>query len=144
MISSRPFAVLGLLCCTLLVACAGQSPEAEQRRQDVVQAVRDFIDVRGLEELRELKSSTSDSWEPIDEYFLIYQGRRNAYLVEFARQCRELNDNTHIVADERRSSNTISARFETIRGCRISRIFALTDAEVIELENIGESPGSRN
>ena len=144
MTSNSLLVTLRLLCCTFLVACAGQSPEAEQHRQDVVQAVRDFIDVRSLEELRELRSSTSDGWEPIDEYFLIYKGRRDTYLVEFARQCRELNDNTHIVADERRRANTISARFDTIRGCRISRIFALTEAEVIELENIGESPGSRN
>jgi len=141
---TKAHTVLSVLVVTLLVACAGQDPAVEQSRQDAVQAVRDFIDVRGLEELTELRSSTSDTWEPIEEHFLIYKGRRATYLVEFAHQCRELNDNTRIVADERWSANTVRARFDTIRGCRIGRIFALTEEEVAELENIGESPGSRN
>jgi len=141
---NRSLVVLQLICCSVLASCAGQDPAEEQVRQDVVQAVRDFIDVRGLEELRELKSDLGDSWEPIDEYFVIYKGRRDTYLVEFTRRCYEISDNRRIVPDVRRSTNTVSARFDTIRGCRIARIFALTDAEVTELENIGESPGSRN
>ena len=144
MISNRSFVTLGLLVCALLAACAGQDPAVEQNRQDAVQAVRDFIDVRGLAELTELKSSTSDTWEPIEAHFLIYKGRRATYLVEFAHQCYEINDNSRIVADERWSANTVRARFESIRGCRIGRIFALTEEEATELENIGESPGSRN
>lgn len=128
----------------LLAACAAQDAAPEQSRQDVVQAVRDFIDVRDLVQIDELKTSTGDNWDPIDEYFLIYKGRRDTYLVEFSRRCYELNDNTRIVADKRWSATEIRARFDTIRGCRIDKIYALTEEEVTELENIGESPGSRN
>jgi hypothetical protein len=128
----------------LLAACAAQDRAPEPSRQDIVQAVRDFIDVRDLVEIDELKTSTRDSWDPIDEYFLIYKGRRDTYLVEFNRRCYELNDNTRIVADRRYSTTEIRARFDTIRGCRIDKIYALTPEEATELENIGESPGSRN
>ena len=68
----------------------------------------------------------------------------NTYLVEFARRCYELRDNTRIVPDQRWDASKIRARFDTIRGCRVAKIYALTEAEIAELENIGEAPGSRN
>jgi len=127
-----------------LAACAAQDEQAEGSTQDVNQAVRDFIELRGLEELDTLKSGTRDSWQQLDDLFIIYSGRRETYLVEFTRRCYELNDNTRITPDRRTDSNTVSAKFDTIRGCRIARIYGLTEAEVAELENIGEAPGSRN
>jgi len=131
-----------ILAAAALVACASQ--EEEQSRQDQVQAVRDFIEVRELEELDKLNSDSSDSYQSIENYFLIYEGRRDMYLVEFHHRCWELDDNTRIVADVRHDSNKIRARFDTIRGCRIQKIYALTEAEAVELENLGEAPGSRN
>ena len=53
-------------------------------------------------------------------------------------------DNTRITPDKRWDSNKIRARFDTIRGCRIGSVYALTEAELAELESIGEAPGSRN
>ncbi|MDH3612830.1 MAG: DUF6491 family protein [Gammaproteobacteria bacterium] len=132
-----------MIAATLLAACAAQD-EKDQSTQDAVQAVRDFIEVRDLEELDKMPSASSDGWEAIDNQFLIYRGRRDAYLVEFTRRCFELDDNTRIVADRRWDANVIRARFDTIRGCRIHKIYALTEAETVELENIGEAPGSRN
>ena len=49
-----------------------------------------------------------------------------------------------VVADVRRENNTIRARFDTLRGCRIDKIFALTEADVAELKSLGEIAGSRN
>lgn len=126
----------------LLAACAGQEERA-QSRQDV-QAVRDFIELRDLEELDKLRTSSGDSWTSIESQFLIYKGRRDTYLVAFNRRCFEMEDNTRIVADERRDAKYIHARYDTIRGCRIHRIYALTEAEAVELKNLGEAPGSRN
>jgi len=133
-----------VLTTTLLAACAAQDPEEQKSTQDTTQAVRDFIDLRKLEELDSLRSGSSDSWNEIDQYFVIYEGRRDKYLVEFSRRCYELDDDTRIVADKRWESSTIRSRFDTLRGCRIGKIYALTEAEAAELENIGESPGSRN
>ena len=133
-----------LIVSAALAACASQEDNAEPSTQDTAQAVRDFIEVRKLEELNKLNSSGGDKWTSIKDEFLIYEGRRETYLVEFYRRCYELSDNTRIVADKRWELNTIRARSDTIRGCRIEKIYALTEAEAAELENIGEAPGSRN
>ena len=124
-----------------LAACAAQ--EEQPSTQDMTQAVRDFIEVRQLQELDSLHSGSNDSWQQLgdDERFILYEGRRETYLVEFVRRCYELNDNTRIMADKRWDSNLIRARFDTLRGCRIAKIYALSEAELAELENIGDAPG---
>ena len=124
----------------LLSGCATQEKAVEQ---DEEQAVRDYILVRGLEEVDRIRSSDRDSWEELDEYFIIYDARRGAYLVEFNRACYELND-SRVTPDLRREANTIRARSDTIRGCQVDNIFALTEADVAELKSLGETPGSRN
>ena len=133
-----------LIAATLLIACAAQDEQEAKSRQDEVQAVRDFIEVRGLEKLDKMPSTNSDSWHTIGNRFLIYQGRRASYLVEFSRRCYEIHDDTRIVADKRWDSHNIRSRVDTIRGCRIHQIYGLTEGEAAELENIGEAPGSRN
>ena len=133
--------LMALFVAALLVAgCASQE---RARTNDVEQAVRDFIDVTELHEVDHIRSDTRDRWEKIDQSFIIYSNRSQSYLVEFVRRCWVL-DQLPVVPDERHTSGRIEARHETIRGCRIARIFALTEAHVAELENIGESPGSRN
>jgi glycine/D-amino acid oxidase-like deaminating enzyme len=133
-----------ILAAIFLTACAAQEPAKETSTQDAAQAIRDFIDVRELEEVDRLSTSHADRWEQLDQSFLLYKGRRATHLVEFARRCWELDDNSRIVADERRSGSHIYARFDTIRGCRIDKLYALTEHEIAELENIGEAVGSRN
>lgn len=128
----------------LLAACASQDEQDDPSTQDMNQAVRDFIELRELEELDAMKSGTNDGWTQLDEQFIVYEGRRNTYLVEFTRRCHELNDNTRITPDKRWNSNSVRARFDTIRGCRIAKIYALDEAEIAELENIGDAPGSHN
>ena len=124
----------------LVSGCATQD---RAPTQDEEQAVRDYILVRGLEEVDRIRSSTSDSWDELDEHFIIYDTRRNAYLVEFNRACYELNEN-RVTPDLRREANTIRARSDTIRGCLVDKIFALTEADVAELKSLGELPKSRN
>lgn len=133
-----------MIALTALAACAGQDEKKQQAADETVQAVRDFIAVRGLEERDKMPSSSGDGWESIENYFVIYKARRESFLVEFNRRCWELDDNTRIVADERRDAGAIQARFETLRGCRIHRIYALSPDEADELRNLGEAPGERN
>lgn len=128
----------------ILIALTGCAAQDTGETQDQEQAVRDFIEVRALEELNRMARSNRDSWKVLDDRFLIYYGRGNDYLVEFARRCYELRDNTTITPDKRWDNNWIRARFDTLRGCQIQRIYALTEAEVVELKQIGEAPGSRN
>ena len=124
----------------LLSACAA---ERDMRTQDEEQAVRDYIAVRGLEEADRLRSGSADRWEEIEAHFVIYETRKDAFLIEFSRACYELSGST-VVADQRREKNTIRARFDTLRGCRIDKIFVLNEADVAELKSLGEIPGSRN
>jgi hypothetical protein len=131
-------AVIAIL--VMLTACAAQE---EATTQDTEQAVRDFIAVRQLQEAKEMRTSNNDSWEEIDENFVIYTTRREVFLLEFTRRCYELNQHP-VVADERKSGNVVHARFDTLRGCQIAKLFPLTEGEVAELSAIGESPGSRN
>lgn len=133
-----------VLVAALLAACATQDEAAEQSTQDMTQAVRDFIAVRDLQDVDKMSTSSNDSWDALDDRFLLYEGRRETHLVEFNRRCWELEDNSRIVADERWSGSYIRARFDTIRGCRIDRIYALAEHEAVELKSIGEAVGSRN
>jgi len=122
-------AVTGIALSALLLGCVAQDTQDKPATQDEEQAVRDFVAVRNLEELDKLRSSSNDSWQVIADEFIIYETRKAAYLVEFTRACYELEDRTRIVADIRRERNIMRSRFDTIRGCRIRKIFALTEAE---------------
>lgn len=133
-----------LVATAVLAACAGQDSKEPTEADKAVQAVRDLIEVRGLQEVDRIKTSGRDSWNSIENWFLIYETRRDTYLVEFNRRCYELDDDTRIVMDERWDSSAVRARFDTIRGCRIGRIYLLNEEDVAELENIGEAPGERN
>ena len=124
----------------LLSGCATQERAVTQ---DEEQAIRDYILVRGPEEVDRMRSSRNDSWDELNEFFIIYDTRRNMYLVEFNRACYELYE-SRVTPDLRREANTIRARSDTIRGCQIDKIFALTEADVAELKALGEMPGSRN
>lgn len=131
------------ICLASIVILAGCASTDETVTQDTEQAVRDFIAVRQLPTTDKVRTARDDQWQDIDENFILYLQRREAYLFEFARRCHELNE-LPVVPDRRDSSNTIRAKFDTLRGCRIANIYPLTEAEVSELRNIGESPGSRN
>jgi hypothetical protein len=129
-----------LLVLATLAACAAQE---EVTTQDTEQAVRDFIAVRQLAETDQIRTANDDSWKEIDKKFVLYETRKDVFLMEFTRRCNELNE-IPVVPDARHSGNTVRARFDTLRGCRIAKIFPLTEGEVAELSNIGASPGSRN
>lgn len=128
----------GMCALALLAACAAQE---ETVGRDVEQAVRDYIKVRGLPELDKMRSSSADHWNEIDDKFIIYETRHDVFLVEFARACYELSE-TPVVADVRRERNIVRARFDTLRGCRIHRIYELTENDVAELSALGQPLGS--
>ena len=125
----------------LLAGCAAQD---QKSTQDIDQSLRDFIEVRALEPVNEIRTHSNDSWQKITERFVVYEARREIYLFEFVRNCHELNELNRVTPDVRWDNRTLRARFDTLRGCRIEAIYGLTEAEAAEVENIGEPPGSRN
>ena len=128
-----------------LYACAAQEGSQRETTEKIQnQAVIDFISVRELTEVDKMRSTERDGWDILTMTYLIYKTRRDRYLVEFARPCYELRDNTEVTPDLRANANIIRAKFDTLRGCRIARLYALTTEEADELKNIGEAPGNRN
>ncbi len=116
-----------------LYACAPAQPRPES------QAVRDYIAVAELEEVDRIRTSMigQADYKVINEEFIVFETRDDNFLVEFRRRCYELLDDTRIPPDIRRDSNIIRSRFDTIRGCRIDRIYAIDEAQAEELVQLG-------
>ncbi len=118
----------------LLVACASQTEPT------VSNAVADFIVVSELEEMDTVKTREQFSYKYLSERYVILQMRRENYLVQFSRRCRELNE-PYVTPDIRFDGNVLRAGFDTIRGCRIDKMFAIDDAQAQELIYLGKAPG---
>ena len=80
----------------------------------------------------------------LTDHFVIYEARNDNYLIEFRRRCRELQDNTTVVADRRYDHNRLRVNEDTLRGCRIGKIYPLTKGQAAELQALGEGPGEGN
>ena len=131
--------ILLLAAAVLVAGCAG-TPEIPPD----VQAVRDFVDVGELEETDRMRTHGSDEWRPLTDYYAVYKSRDGWYLLEFTRICRELTDSTRIMPDRRYDHNVMRSRIDTLRGCRIDRMYPLTEAQKQELEGLVESSGGGN
>ncbi len=120
-----------------LAACATQDEPSE------MDAVNDFIAVSELESVDAVRSMHPYHYSVLTDRHIILKTRRESYLVQFRRRCRELNNtlSTTITPDVRHERNVLRARFDTIRGCVIDQIFAIDDAHAQELKQLGEAPG---
>ena len=67
----------------------------------------------------------------------MYDSRDGEYLLYFALPCRELNDPTRVTPDVR-NENRIRSCFDTLRGCRIDGMYALTDAQAAEIRSLSD------
>ena len=123
----------------LLAACAG-TPETPSD----VQAVRDYVEVGELGQTDRIRTHGSDEWSPVTDYYALYRGRDGWNLLEFNRICRELTDNTRITPDRRYDHNVMRRGIDTLRGCRIDRMYPLTEAQKQEIEALVQSAESGN
>lgn len=123
----------------LLAACAG-TPETPSD----VQAIRDYVDVGELEQTDRIRTHGSDEWSPVTDYYALYKGRDGWNLLEFNRICRELTDNTRITPDRRYDHNVMRRGIDTLRGCRIDRMYPLTEAQKQEIEALVKLAESGN
>ena len=124
---------------TLASACAG-TPEIPPETQ----AIRDYIEVGELQEADRIRTHRSDKWAPATLYFAVYRGRDGRFLLAFTRLCREMVDNTSITPDRRYDHNMMRQGIDTLRGCRIDKIYPLTDAQAQEIEALANTTGNRN
>ncbi len=121
----------------LILGCAAQ------KVSELDQAILDYVQLHELSELDSLRRSNGDSWKALSDRFVVYSGRKDVYLIEFNRNCHELNEYP-VVADVRREPNRIRARFDTLRGCLIDRIFAINENDVAELAAMGQAMDNEN
>ncbi|GEM_PF-930568 len=121
----------------LLGACVTPYDDRE------IEAVRDYIVAAQLEEVESIRYFQQLSYRVINDQFVTVPTRTGDYLVEFARLCRELREMKFRpdMVDYRDDTRRIRARFDTIRGCRIEKIYAITEAQREEIEEIGDAPG---
>ena len=123
----------------LLAACAG-TPEIPSD----VQAVRDYVDVGALEQTDRIRTHGSDEWSPLTDHYAIYKSRDGGYLLEFNRICRELTDNTRITPDRRYDHNVMRRGIDTLRGCRIDKMYPLSEAQAQEIGALVQATDSGN
>jgi hypothetical protein len=117
-----------------LAACASEPTEPPPVLLEEDQVMRDFIDVRGLEEVKRIRGADKRSFEKLTPSYIIYKARRGEFLVEFSHPCYEIWHNTYLSADETFLHDNLRAHFDRIRGCRIGRIFALTEEDLADLK----------
>ncbi len=123
----------------LIAACAG-TPETPHDTQ----AVRDYVEVGELKEIDRVRTHSSDDWSPVTDHYALYKGRDGRFLLEFNRICRELSDNTRITPDRRYDHNVMRRRIDTLRGCRIDKMYPLTEAQAQEIEALIKTAGDGN
>lgn len=128
-----------LLPLVVLLACTGNT----KPRADTV-AVRDYIEVGELEDVDHIRTFSRDSMEYLSDHYILYKVRTSEYLIEFKRICREFRENRTVAPDRRYDYNRLRTNEDTIRGCRIGKIYPLTSAQAEELRNLGHAPGAGN
>jgi hypothetical protein len=127
----------------MVLAALAACSSAPKPRVDT-QAVRDYVDVGELEDVEHIRTYSRDSLEYLSDFFILYKVRTKEYLLEFRRPCREFGDHRAVAPDHRYDHNRLKANEDTIRGCRIGKIYPLTRGQADELRNLGQAPGGRN
>ncbi len=126
---------IAALTLTMMAGCASnQGPSASD-------AVADFIAVSELQEMDKVRTRDQYHFSTLTERHVILKTREDRYLVEFRRRCREL-DRIDITPDLRYDRNVLRPGIDTIRGCRINRMFAIDEVQTQELEHLGKAPGN--
>ena len=100
-------------------------------------AVEDYVASAELEEVDKIRSNRGVHHKHITNKYLILTDGRDAHLLTFARPCRKLDDHD-VTPDLRSDMNTIRARFDTYRGCRIESMHAVKPGQEKELLDLGK------
>ncbi len=124
-----------LLTATLLVTLGACSSTPEVSGAD--QAIEDYVLVGELEEVKHIRTRNRDSYTRLTDHYVVYDSRDGEYLLYFAHPCREMRDPTRVTPDVR-NEDRIRSGFDTLRGCRIDGMYALTDAQAVEIRDMND------
>lgn len=125
--------MLGVI--VLLSACATSSD------QHITDAVADFIQVAELTPEDSIRTRRGYNYSIISERYVVLKSHKDYYLAEFTRDCRELHEQHRVPPDYRHDANVLHARFDTIRGCRIAKLYPIEEWQAEELKTLGDAPG---
>ena len=128
--------IIAIFVLTVLLSGCATSPDP-----GITDAVTDYVQVAELKPQNQVRTYGDYSYRVISQRYIIVATRRETFLAEFVRDCRELDD-FRVTPDYRHDANLLRARFDTIRGCRIGKIYAVDEGQAQELENLGEAPGN--
>ena len=133
---------IGLLVLLFVAALAGcaAAPDREPSAIAENDPIADYIQVAQLQQVDAVRSFEQLQHRVISEDYIIIYDRRKSHLATFRRPCRELYDE-EITPDVRYDGNTIRARFDTIRGCRIEALYEISAGQAEELIQLGEASG---
>lgn len=129
--------ILAVILLALASACSTLGDDQE------IEATRDFVVANQLEQVDEIRLYEQLNYRIINHYFVTVETRRGDYLIEFNSRCRALTQREfqpHMV-DIRRDPSRVRARFDTIRGCIIGKIYEVTEEQREELRQLGDAPG---
>lgn len=125
----KPAMLLWLL---MLAGCVTSEVRPE------VAAVRDLIKLEQPDQVDQIRVLNQLHYQYVnDHYVSATQGSRH-YLIEFTSRCAALRrgDYTPAMVDTRRDANYINAKWDTIRGCPIDRIYSLSAGQLLEIKQL--------
>lgn len=117
-----------------LSACATSSDTR------ITDAVADFIRAAELTPQDLIRTRQGYTYTIVSERYVVLKNYKDYYLVEFVRDCRELKE-SRVQPDFRYEANVLRARFDTLRGCRIAKLYAIDEGQAEELKSLGDAPG---
>jgi hypothetical protein len=131
-----PAAMFGLM---FVLGGCNLNPFQEEENE----AVLDFIYTSDLQEVDSIRFFQQYTYTYVNDQYVTIPTSSGDYLVEFTRSCPELRQNrfTPEMVDYRDDNRTLRARYDTIRGCRIGKIYEVTAAQAQELADLGDAPG---
>lgn len=108
------------------------------------EAVRDFIVVSELRQVDKIRNLRQHKYIYVNDQFIVLPTRNLDYLIEFRGRCEELRSKRWMpgMIDIRVSARVLHADFDTIRGCKIGKIYELPAAQLEELRFLGDAPGN--
>ena len=128
-----------LLATALIASCAQTETKQESSAISKEKSFEDYIEVSELKEVGSARTSDQAQYRVVSAEHVIIDDGRTFTLAKLQR-CKKFGGGnaTH---DARHDANTIRARFDTIRGCRIEALYALDLAQAEELILLGMAPG---
>lgn len=125
-----------------LSACATQVERLSPGKD--VEAVRDFVVAGELQELNSIRLDDQIKVLYVNDFFVVIPMRRDQYLAEFRGRCSELRERQWVsdMVDVRVNAKMLYSDYDTIRGCVIGKLYAISESQLAELKSLGDAPGN--